>query len=604
MERIKEIISSKNIKSVSDYFNVYKLIEQAIVDNRQRPGKEIKIAIVSSFTAFGIKETLFVKCCELGVLPKFYQSDYNQYFQEIVNPSSNLYKFNPDLIIVFIETKSLLGEEYFLSYYLTGKQRSLWVDEKLNEMQALIRKIKENSSAKVLFHNFEVPFYSPLGIHENKQEFGFTESIEKVNADLTRLFKKDNQVFIFDYESFCSRIGKRNIINHKMYYLADIRLNLEYVPELCNDYLSLIKPLVSAVRKCIVLDLDNTIWGGIIGEEGLEGIKLGPTDQGKAFWDFQKYLLSLFSRGIILAINSTNNYEDVLKVFREHPYMVLKEEHFAAIQVNWNDKISNIRAIAEEINIGLDSMVFIDDSKVNRDMIKRALPEVLVVDLPEDPSLYLKKLTELNDFNTLQLTDEDIARGRIYSQQRKRRELQGNIVDITEYLKALDMVVEIERACPFNIPRISQLTQKTNQFNTTTRRYQEEDVRRFSENDNFLTVCINVKDKFGDNGITGVAVVEKGSREWRIDTFLLSCRIIGRRIEEVLLGYIIQRVRKADAEVLIGEFIPTKKNMPAREFFLKNNFKLLNKVSEREIWVYDVARDYKCPDFFQVIERS
>jgi len=604
MEKIKKIIIEKKISEVSDYFNTYKMIEQEIEIRKLQSDKNIKIALLSSFTTNGIKEVLTVKCCEMEILPEFYVAEYNQYLQEILNTDSQLYKFSPELVIIFIETRTILGEDNLLFYQLSDIERKEWVNKKLNEIQSMIQKIKEKTSAKILLHNFEVPCYSPLGIHENKQKFGFIESIEEVNSNLRDVFKSDSQVFIFDYDCFCSKIGKQNIIDYKMYYLADIRLKIKYIPNLCDDYLSFIKPIVSITKKCIVLDLDNTLWGGVIGEDGLEGIKLGPTVQGRPYWDFQKYLHSLYKRGVILAINSMNNYDDVEKVFQECPYMVLKKEHFAAIQINWNDKISNMKAIAEIININLDSMVFIDDDMLNTEMVRSALPQVKVIDLPKDPSLYLKKLSEINDFNTLQITEEDKKKGEFYAQQRKREDLQKDISNVEKYLNVLEMHVVIEKANPFSISRISQLTQKTNQFNMTTRRYKEEEVKKFSESDKFLIATVQVRDKFGDNGIAGATIVEKSFQKWRIDLFLLSCRIINRKIEQVLLGYILKQAKKERARTLIGEFVSTKKNIPATDFFKNNNFKFISKNSNTEIWEYDTDLDYKIPSFFTVIEKG
>ncbi|NQT45939.1 MAG: HAD-IIIC family phosphatase [Candidatus Omnitrophica bacterium] len=600
MDNVKGIISSKEVSGIADYFNLYRRIKQEVEDKKPQGEKNIKIAILSSFTINGIKETLFVKCWELGISPIFHVGEYNQYAQEILNKNSGLYKSDPDLIIIFIDIRTIMGEYYLLPYQISDEQRKDLLGEKLKEIQSLIQKIEENSSAKILIHNFELPSYSPLGIVESKQKFGFIESIETLNADLRNAFKNDSQVFIFDYNSFCSRIGKQNIIDYKMYYIADMKLNLQYVSELCNEYLSYIKPMLSLSKKCIVLDLDNVLWGGIVGEDGLEGIKLGPTPEGRPFLEFQRYLLSLFNRGVILAINSKNNLDDAVKVFREHPYELLKEEHFAAMQINWNDKISNMKAVAEEINIGLDSFVYFDDDKLNREMIENALPEVKVVDLPEDASIYLKTLMELNDFNSFYVSEEDKKRGQMYAGQRKRQKLSKRTIDITEYLAALDMVVTIEKANSFNIPRIAQLTQKTNQFNMTTKRYLEEDIKRFSENKDYLVSSIKVEDKFGDNGIVGAAIVKKGEERWIIDSFLLSCRVIGRRVEETMLAYILEEAKEEKEKTLIGEFIPTKKNIPAKGFYKRNGFKLVEEKDGVGKWEFLMANEYKYPEFIKV----
>lgn len=589
---------------IADYINLYKkLTTSNIKRSNEEEGKFIKIAILSSFTISGIKETLFVKCSRLNIIPEFYQSNYNQYIQEILNNDSRLYKFKPDLIIIFIDTRSILGDYFFLPYQISNKQRKDWQNKKLEELTALVQKIKNKSSAKILLHNFEIPLYSPLGINENKQEFGIIESIETLNAGLRRDFKNDHQTFIFDYEAFCAKIGKQHILDYKMCYLGDIKLNLQYIPSLCDEYLSYIKPLLSLSKKCIVLDLDNTLWGGIIGEDGIDKIKLGHNVEGRPFLEFQKYLLALFNRGVILAINSKNNLKDAMMVFHRHPYMILKENHFAAIKINWDDKIANMKAIAKELNIGTDSLVFIDDDKFNRQIMKNAMPEVLTVELPDDPSLYPKTLMELNDFNTLQITNEDINKSRMYAEQRKRHDFKTETGNINAYLKNLEMVATFEKANSFTIPRISQLTQKTNQFNTTTKIYLEEDIKRFSESRGFIIASVKAKDKFGDNGIIGVTILKKVSGyAWEIDTFLLSCRVIGRGIERAMLEYIIRQAKKRNAKIITGVFIPTKKNMPAKDFYKFNGFDLIKREGNSEIWQYNTRRKYKKPDFIKVIE--
>ncbi len=602
MSSIPQNISSSELISVSDYIKAYKRIEKEVENTNTHNDRILKIALLSSFTTNGFKETLYVKCCELGIAPDIYTSNYNQYYQEIIEPDSPLYNFNPDLVFLFIDIRALLGDNYLLPYQLNDTERQEWVQDNLQDYYTLVDTLKGNTNAKIVVHNLEVPLFSPLGILEQKQEYGFIESIESFNKELREDFKKDSRVFVFDYDAFCSKIGKQNILDYKMYYLGDIKVNMQYIPQLCDEYIAYIKPVMSMNKKCIVLDLDNTLWGGIIGEDKIEGIRLGPTPEGRPFLEFQRYLLSLFNRGIILAINSNNNYDDAMEVLRKHPHMVLKEDHFAAIQINWENKISKMQAIAEELNIGLDSLVFLDDDKSNREMVKDALPDVKVVNIPEDPSLYLQTLIELNDFNSFYLTEEDKVKGKMYAEQRKRNEFKKTATDITEHLKGLGMEVTFEPVSKFNCPRIAQLTQRTNQFNMTTKRYMEEDIERFNRDENFLISAINVKDKFGDNGLVGAAIVCKKRDSWAIDTFLLSCRVIGRRVEETLLAYIIKMARQEGANKLIGYFSPTKKNKPASEFYKNCGFELESKDEARELWTYDLNNNFEYPDFIRVNE--
>ena len=277
--------------------------------------------------------------------------------------------------------------------------------------------------------------------------------------------------------------------------------------------------------------------------------------------------------------------------------MILQEEHFANLKINWNDKVTNLREIAQEVNIGLDSMVFFDDDKINRDFVRSTIPEVLTIEMPEDPALYVQTLMELNDFNVTKITEEDKKRGKMYVEQRKRTEFQKVTTDFKEYLKELNIKIFIKNANEFTIPRISQLTLKTNQFNLTTKRYQEEDIRNFSHDDKKIVGCARVEDKFGDNGITGVFIVDKeDSKEWIIDTFLLSCRIIGRGVEEGIINHIITLAKKNNASKIIANFIPTKKNKPSESFLPTFGFE-----KENNQWVYYIKNHIEKPSHLFVL---
>ena len=591
------------LNSISDYFRNFRKFEKEPEKWQQQCSKSLRIAVLSSFSNNGFKEILTEKCLQSDIFPDIYIGGYNQYFQEIINPDSAFHVFSPQMIVLFIDTSSLLGDEYLLPYGNSEKYRKAWVETKIEELTSLVQTIKEKCAAKIVLHNFEVPSYSPVGILESKQPFGLMKSIMDLNNRLQEAYKRDHQVFVFDFETFCSKIGKENIIDHKMYYIGDFRLKLDLLPRLCDEYLGYVKPLLGMNKKCIVLDLDNTLWGGVIGEDEINGIHLGLTPEGRPFWELQKFLLSLYQRGIILAINSKNNYEDVLQVFKDHPYMVLKEEHFAALRINWNDKVTNIREIAEELNIGTDSLVFVDDDPLNREMVKSEFPEVLVVDLPEDPALYLSTMQNVNDFNTFQITNEDKNKGKMYVKQRQRKNYQKKFTNVTEYLARLEIEVIIEEATPFTIPRLSQLTQKTNQYNMTTRRYTEEDIRSIAEQDSYHVIALSVKDKFGDNGLTGMCVIKKDDATWEIDTWLLSCRIIGRKIEDVFLAYVLEKARKNNVTFLRGIFIPSKKNHPARSFFKDHGFKKIDAKDTIEYWEYDVNKEYPYPTFIKLIRR-
>ena len=601
MKTLQEITSSAPIKGMSDYFSLNRKIGLALDNNEVLVDKKINIAVVSSSTINGIKDVLRVQCAELNVRANIYVGEYNQYAQEILSPASGLYQTQPDIVIVYLDTRAIAGNHFNLPYDISENERRVWAKEVVGNISNMADAICKGSFAQVLLHNLEVPTYSPLGLMESKQEFGFVESVQDINRSIREKFKDNGQVFVLDYDSFCSRIGKENILDYKMYYLGDIKLKPKYIPALCREYLRYIRALISPAKKCIVLDLDNTLWGGIIGESGIENISLGPTPEGRPFLEFQQILLSLFKRGIILAINSKNNLDDALSAVRNHPHMILREKHFAAIRINWDDKVANLRSIADELNIGLDSMVFFDDDEVNREMVRRFIPEVTVVEMPKDPALYVIELMGLTHFDSLTLTEEDRKKGAMYSEDKKRREVAEHATDLTEYLGKLEICVCVSWVNKNVVPRVSQLTQKTNQFNLTTRRYTEVEILNFVESDNFRVISVHYSDKFGDNGLTGLAIVEiEDGCNWRIDSFLLSCRIIGRGAEDALLAYIVSEAKKEGAKSLCGEYIPSKKNTPAQQFYENNNFSKSVNMGDMEIWEYDLAEDFPFPDFIRL----
>lgn len=607
MNKAERPISDKDLKDITDYFSLDKIIEEEKRKRKSETKNNVKIAILSSFTSRGLKEVLNVKCHRLDIASELYTAPYNQYMQEILNKESALYKFNPDIIFIFIDIKSLLGEHFYFPYRLSAVERENLFGSLINELNTALDFLRKNSKAKIILHNFEVPFYSPMGILENKAPFGFVEAVASLNNRLRDNLKNDSRVFLFDYDAFCSKHGKKNIIDPKMYYLADLKLNFPLIILLSDEYLSYIKPQLNLVRKCLVLDLDDTLWGGILGEDGLEGISLGTAHEGKAFLEFQKYILSLHEKGVILAINSHNNHSDALEVFQNHPHMILKERHFASLKINWEDKVTNMIEIAKEINIGLDSIVYIDDDFRNRELIKGCLPEVRVIELPDDPSLYSQTLMAIDDFNAFQITDEDRLRGKIYVAQRQRKELLVSCSDINDFLKRLEMTATIfYKPDSFIIPRISQLMQRTNQFNMTTRRYQENGIKRLIDSRDSLVYAIKVEDRFGDNGIVGAAIIKKrDSSTWCIDSFLLSCRVLGRGIEKAFLSLIINKAVENRVNTLLGLFIPTGKNIPARDFYKESGFIQINQGEGEQTWKMEpVSHCSRSLDFIKVVEKD
>ena len=577
------------IKELSYYINQAKIIKP---ENHQ---KKIRIAFVGSFSLNGFEETIQVQCNDEKINCITYNSPYNQFTQEILNENSNLYKFKPDIIFLLIDNRIILENSFYFSNINSENKNKKHIDEKINEIKNLIEVFTQKSQSKIIIANFVIPTYTPLGIYESKIEYGIKEIILDLNKKLKELSRNIDSCYVYDFNSFVTKFGEKNILDYKKMNYGDIKINFDIIPYLIYDFFGYVKPILGLNKKCLVLDLDNTLWGNIIGEDGIEGIKIGPYPEGRSFVEFQKVIKALSENGIILAINSKNNQKDAMKAINEHPHMILREKDFSCIKINWNDKISNMREIAKDLNIGLDSIVFFDDDPTNRELLRMSIPEVNTIELPKDPSSYAQILRNLNDFNILKITKDDVQRKIMYKQEQNRKKLESSTENLNEYLKKLDIKIRIKLDNEFSISRISQLILKTNQFNLTTKRYQEEQIKEFIEDKTIIVGCSEVDDKFGENGITNVFIIKTKSNEWIIDTFLLSCRIMGRGIEEGIIGKILEIAKNKGIEKITATFIPTEKNKPAENFLKNYGFE-----KDGEKWVFLLKNKIKIPNHLQV----
>ena len=574
-------------EKLSSYLNKSKLVSNS------NYAKKIRIAILGGFTLNGLEETMRVKCDEKKIQCTTYVSGYNQYNQEILDEKSQLYKFSPDITFLVIDCRNVFGELFLNPYSLSAEERKQFVQTKSDEIINLAKTLVKKSNSKLIISNFSIPSYSPIGINETREEFGLHDMVRSLNQNIKIGLRLEPEIFIYDLNSFVSKFGEHNVFNYKQFFYGDIRISLDYIPYLAQELMGYVTAVLGLIKKCIVLDLDNTLWGGIIGEDGFDGIKLGDDPIGRAYVEFQNNLLALNQRGVLLAINSKNNFDEAIQVIKEHPNMILKEDNFACVRINWNDKVANMKEISDELNIGLDSMVFVDDDPINIEYVRSNLPEVASIQMPADNchnnASNLKSMTAI--FDMLKLTDEDKARNTMYLEQRKRAEFKTQVGNLENFLNQMNISVNIKNADDFTIPRISQLTLKTNQFNLTTRRYQEEDIRKFSQDSKKIVECAQIKDKFGDNGITAAYIVNKDNeQQWTIDTFLLSCRVIGRGVEDGILSHIIEKARKDGISQVRGEYIKTEKNQPAENLFADFGFK-----KEGDFWIFDTNDQFKKP---------
>jgi len=415
--------------------------------------------------------------------------------------------------------------------------------------------------------------------HENGNHT-ICRAIEDYNSKLIELAKAYSNLKILDFSRFCNNYPSSSLIDWRFYYISQMSVN----PKLAGEFNIWVQNEIVAIegkrKKCLVLDLDNTLWGGILGEDGIEGIQIGNTYPGNAFLDFQTNLLELSKNGVLLTVCSKNNEEDVVKAWNENPFLLIKKEQLVAWRINWNNKADNIAGLAQDLNIGLDSMVFIDDNPSERELVKQMLPMIETPEFPKQPYMlyeFFKKICT-DYFQIYKLTNEDKIKLEQYKANTERTLLQKSFASFDDYLKSLEIVLDIQELNLMNLPRISQMTQKTNQFNLTTKRYSEEDITAFATQ-GAKVYCISVSDKFGDNGITGAAIitVDEKNRTADIDSFLLSCRILGKNIETIFLRYILQKLKNNGNLYVTSTFIPTAKNEQVSDFYEKNKFSLKTK---------------------------
>lgn len=398
-------------------------------------------------------------------------------------------------------------------------------------------------------------------------------AIASYNDSLYAMTEQYHNLKVIDFGEFCRQYPANELIDWKFYFISQMGMNPALHKTFKVWFARKMESIALKRKKCLVLDLDNTLWGGVLGEDGIDGIKIGGDYPGKAFLYFQEALLELSKSGVILTVCSKNNEKDVLDAWDKNPFLILKKEHFATYRINWTDKASNIKEMADELNLGLDSFVFIDDNPTERELIKQLLPMVEVPDFPDQPydlPLFFQKLVE-DYFKIYSITDEDKKKTLQYKANASRAQEQRNFVDFTDFLRSLNIQMTIEQADEFNIQRIAQMTQKTNQFNLTTHRYTDIDVRQFL-NDGWKIWCLSVADKFGDNGITGCIMVNGSD----IDTLLLSCRILGKGIENAFIKTILSMLNETGQREIKATYIPSAKNAQVSDFYDRIGFAVLS----------------------------
>ena len=456
---------------------------------------------------------------------------------------------------------------------LNESQISEESDRVVNYIHQCLNGLRQFSTVPVIVSLFDQPAFAAWGVADHHMPSSQTLCVQRLNEAVIKAAAHFKSVYTLNLNQIAVRVGQKHMYDQRLWDMAKVPFTLAGFAEIASDLGTFIRALKGKNKKCLVLDCDNTLWGGIIGEDGLQGIRLGNKGNGEAYQRLQQAALNLYHRGVILALNSKNNEQDVWEVFERHPDMILQRKHIAASSINWTDKATNLRALAEELNIGLDSLVFIDDNEFEIEWVKAQVPEVVCIHLPKDqPNEYASIIERCGLFDSITLSDEDRKRGEMYAAEAQRKTLKNQFANIEEYLRSLEMEITVNLADEFSIPRISQQTQKTNQFNLTTRRYSEAEIQEFVKSDNHDVVYLKLTDRFGDYGIIGTAILNYTTDQAHIDTFLMSCRALGRRVEDVFLKLCLMRSQARGCKVAIGDFIASAKNQQVTDFYPRFKF--------------------------------
>jgi len=532
--------------------------------------KKVRLAILGDSSTQFLNTAIRGLSYDYDLDSETWEADYDQIPLQVFDPTSDLYAFKPDIILIFKSSHKLL-----LKYNKEGTHT--FATDQIQEIEDIYSTILNNINSKIIFYNYTEINDSVFGNFSNKVESSFLFQIRKLNYLLMEFSTRSSNLYICDLSSIQNQIGKSNLFRTSSYINNSMLLSIEVLPIVAKQTLDIIKTLDGKFKKCIILDLDNTTWGGIIGDDGIEKIQIGSLGIGKAFTEFQSWVKKLKNRGVIIAICSKNTESVALEPFEKHPDMVLKMEDISIFIANWENKADNIRHIQNILNIGFDSMVFIDDNPFERNIVRDNIPDICVPEMPEDPADYLEHLYTLNLFETTSYSNEDKDRTKKYQIESKRVYAQKKFTNENDFLESLEMVSNIDSFNNFNTPRVAQLSQRSNQFNLRTVRYTEEDIIKLINSKSYFSFAFDLKDKFGEHGLICVVILkEQSENELFIETWLMSCRVLKRGMEKFVLNNLVSFAKKNDYKNLVGEYLQTNKNILVKDHYSDLGFKKSN----------------------------
>lgn len=562
-----------------------------------RSANKARVAVLGNTTMSQLSNFIDLYLFAHNVDAEIYEAPYGVMRQEILDPGSDLYAFEPQFIFL-APTRRDLGA--LPAANSSAEELDAAVADAADEWANLWHTAHERLNCQIIQNNFDVPPWQVFGNLEMSRPGAPGNFIDRVNRKLDEIAPP--WVSIHDIDRLASMIGRWNWSDERFYHIAKMPCAPEYLPAYGHSVASLVAARLGRSRKCLVLDLDNTMWGGVIGDDGLSGIKLGQGDAtGESFVAFQRYIKALAERGVILAVCSKNEDANAREPFEKHPDMVLKLDDISCFVANWEDKAANIRRIAQDLNIGLDSLVFVDDNPAERSIVRRLVPEVAVPELPADPADYLRVLDTGRYFDAVSISNEDFQRTQYYKANAERRQTASAVGDIQQFLASLEMRGPIGPIGAMELERSVQLIGKSNQFNLTTRRYSAADLQAMMDSPEWETRYVKLVDKFGDNGLISVLLARQEGDALVIDTWLMSCRVLKRGVEQMLLNDIVEAARARGLARVTGDYIPTAKNVLVKDHYASLGFTFISDTDGATSWELDVAAWTPLPHHIQVV---
>ncbi len=548
-----------------------------------------KIAIMSGSTVGDIKNILELFLLKNGIMPEFYIGGYALYYENIVFDEGELASFSPDIIYIHTSGQNITQRP-------TPTDSADDVAQKLNDTFAHFSAVwgaAKKFGCPVIQNNFELPFYRVMGNADATAPQGFVNFTNKLNAKFAQYAEENDNFFINDIHYLSAMCGIEKWFSPTTWYAYKYCVDTPHIATLCHSVSNIIKSIFGKNKKCAVLDLDNTLWGGIIGDDGPQGIALGnETPTGMAYSEFQQYLKQLSSTGVLLSVCSKNEEKNALEGF-ERDDSVLRRDDFTSFKANWEPKHLNIAEIAKEINIGLDSLVFIDDNPAEREIVRSELGEVAVPEVSA-VEMYISAIDKAGYFEVTSLSEDDKRRGEMYKQNSQRAALQQTFGDYSDYLRSLNQTADIGSFTAEHAERITQLINKTNQFNLTTRRYTAAEVSTIIGSNDYITLYGRLVDKFGDNGIVTAVIAKINGAEANIDLWIMSCRTFKRHLEFAMFDTLVELCKTKGVKRINGQYIPTQKNLLVNDFYGKISFDLLSEDdSGKKLFSFTAFDNYK-----------